>query len=159
MSDFFHRASTKISNASGKASAFIISVLVVIIWAAVGPIFDYSDTWQLVINTGTTVVTFLMVFLIQNTQNRDSKSIHLKLDELIRTQKNASNAFMDLDGRTDQELIELEEHFATMSRRVTGEKLERQKKAGGYKHHLFKKNRDGSDIDGDGLKDPLKKKK
>lgn len=159
MSDFFHKASTKISNASGKASAFIISVLVVIIWAAVGPIFDYSDTWQLVINTGTTVVTFLMVFLIQNTQNRDSKSIHLKLDELIRTQKNASNAFMDLDGRTDQELVELEEHFATMSRRVTGEKLERQQKANNYKHHLFKKNRGDSDVDGDGLKDTSKSKK
>jgi len=158
MSDFFHRVSTKISNASGKASAFIISVLVVVIWAAVGPIFDYSDTWQLVINTSTTVITFLMVFLIQNTQNRDSKSIHLKLDELIRTQKNASNAFMDLDNRSDQELVELEEHFATMSRRVTGEKLEReQKKANNYKHHLFKKNREGAGIDGDGLKDQPKK--
>lgn len=159
MSDIFHRASTKISNASGKASAFIISVLVIVIWAAVGPIFNYSDTWQLVINTGTTVVTFLMVFLIQNTQNRDSKSIHLKLDELIRTQKNASNAFMDLDNRTDQELVELEEHFAIMSSKVTGEKLQRQKKTGNdYKYHLFKKNRTGADKDGDGVKDPVKKK-
>ncbi len=139
MSDIFHRASNKISNASGKASAFILSVVVVVVWAAVGPIFDYSDTWQLVINTGTTVITFLMVFLIQNTQNRDSKSIHLKLDELIRTQKNASNAFLDLDTRTDEEIDELAEHFAVMSRRVTGEKLERQEKA---KLHLFKREKD-----------------
>jgi low affinity Fe/Cu permease len=140
MSDFFHRISTKISNATGKASAFILSVLVIVIWAAVGPIFDYSDTWQLVINTGTTVITFLMVFLIQNTQNRDSKSLHLKLDELIRTQKNASNAFMDLDVRTDEELDKLAEHFAIMSSKVTGEKLQREEKRA-YKHHLFKKNR------------------
>lgn len=155
MSDFFHRASTKISNASGKASAFVISVLVVVVWAALGPVFNYSDTWQLVINTSTTVVTFLMVFLIQNTQNRDSKSLHLKLDELIRTQKNASNAFMDLDNRTDEELVELEQHFAIMSRRVTGEKLERQQRsANKYKHHLFKKNRD---LDGDGVKDKVVK--
>lgn len=160
MSDFFHRISTKISNATGKASAFILSVLVVIIWAAVGPIFDYSDTWQLVINTSTTVITFLMVFLIQNTQNRDSKSIHLKLDELIRTQKNASNAFMDLDSRTDQELLELEEHFSIMSSKVTGEKLERQKKKEANEHrlHLFKKSKDSSsDKDGDGVKEPIKK--
>lgn len=160
MSDFFHKVSVKISNATGKASTFCIAVLIIVIWGSVGPIFNYSDTWQLMINTSTTIVTFLMVFLIQNTQNRDSKSLHLKLDELIRTQKNASNAFMDLDGRTDQELVELEEHFATMSRRVTGEKLEReQKKANNYKHHLFKKNREDADIDGDGLKDTAKEKK
>lgn len=164
MSDFFHKASTKISNATGKASAFVISVLVVLAWAASGPIFNYSDTWQLVINTGTTVITFLMVFLIQNTQNRDSKSIHLKLDELIRAQKNASNAFMDLDSRSDQELIELEEHFAIMSSRVTGEKLERMKKLSGNNHRLniFKRDKNklqGEDRDGDGLKDPQKKKK
>jgi len=160
MSDFFHKASTKISNASGKASAFVLSVLIIVIWAAVGPIFDYSDTWQLVINTGTTVITFLMVFLIQNTQNRDSKSIHLKLDELIRTQKNASNAFMDLDNRTDQELVELEEHFAIMSSKVTGEKLQRQQKKEANEHrlHLFKREKkDGSDKDGDGVKDSVKK--
>lgn len=138
MSDVFHKISVKISNATGKASTFCIAVLVIVIWASVGPIFSYSDTWQLIINTSTTIVTFLMVFLIQNTQNRDSKSIHLKLDELIRTQKNASNAFLNLDTRTDQEIDELAEHFAMMSRKVTGEKIERQKKA---EHHLFKKNR------------------
>ncbi len=160
MSEFFHKISTKISNASGKASAFILSVMVVVIWAAVGPIFNYSDTWQLVINTSTTVITFLMVFLIQNTQNRDSKSIHLKLDELIRAQKNASNAFMDLDSRTDQELVELEEHFAIMSSKVTGEKLERQQKreANEHKLHIFNKSKKmGIDKDGDGVKDSAKK--
>ncbi|HRV75901.1 MAG: low affinity iron permease family protein [Candidatus Nomurabacteria bacterium] len=161
MSDFFHKVSTKISNATGKASAFILSVLVVLIWASVGPLFNYSDTWQLVINTGTTVVTFLMVFLIQNTQNRDSKSIHLKLDELIRTQKNASNAFMDLDSRTDQELVELEEHFAIMSSKVTGEKLERlqKKEVNEHRLHIFKKDKSKiKDRDGDGLQDPVRKK-
>lgn len=160
MSDFFHRISTKISIASGKASAFILSVLVVIVWAAVGPIFNYSDTWQLVINTGTTVVTFLMVFLIQNTQNRDSKSIHLKLDELIRTQKNASNAFMDLDSRSDQELVELEEHFAIMSSKVTGEKLQREQNQSVNEHKLniFKRDKkSGKDSDGDGVKNSIKR--
>ena len=137
MSDFFRRASVKVSNATGKATTFIIAILVVIIWAATGPIFDYSDTWQLIINTGTTVVTFLMVFLIQNTQNRDSKSIHLKLDELIRTQKYASNAFLDLDGRTDEELAELAEHFSKMSEKVIGVKNERKKKKEG-RLHIFK---------------------
>lgn len=159
MSDFFHRVSAKISNATGKASAFILSVLVVVIWAATGPLFDYSDTWQLVINTGTTVITFLMVFLIQNTQNRDSKSIHLKLDELIRTQKNASNAFMDLDSRSDQELVQLEEHFAIMSSKVTGEKLERiqNKTANERKLHIFKRDKsEVKDKDGDGVKESTK---
>jgi len=125
MSDFFRRASVKVSNATGKASTFIIAVLIIIFWAFTGPIFDYSDTWQLIINTGTTIVTFLMVFLIQNTQNRDSKSLHLKLDELIRAQKQASNIFLDLDGKTDQELDDLAEHFAIISRRISGERQER----------------------------------
>lgn len=138
MSDIFHRASAKISNATGKASAFIASVLIVIVWAGLGPIFGYSDTWQLVINTGTTIITFLMVFLIQNTQNRDSKSLHLKLDELIRAQKNASNAFLDLDNKTDEELDELQNHFAEMSKRVIGEKNERKQEQTHRRYLIFK---------------------
>jgi low affinity Fe/Cu permease len=126
MSNLFRKISVKVSNATGKASTFIIAICIVLIWASSGPIFNYSDTWQLIINTGTTIVTFLMVFLIQNTQNRDSKSLHLKLDELIRTQKAASNAFLDLDTKTDDELDELAAHFAVISSRVSSVKRERE---------------------------------
>jgi low affinity Fe/Cu permease len=128
MSNLFRRISVKVSNATGKASTFVIAICIVIIWGSTGPIFDYSDTWQLIINTGTTIVTFLMVFLIQNTQNRDSKSLHLKLDELIRAQKAASNAFLDLDIKTDEELDELAAHFALISSRVSSVKKEREEK-------------------------------
>ena len=87
MNDLFHKIAQKTSNAVGSAWAFSLAVMIIIVWAASGPIFGFSDTWQLVINTGTTIITFLMVFLIQNTQNRDAKVIHLKLDELIRVTK------------------------------------------------------------------------
>ena len=83
MNDLFHKVANKVSAVAGSSWAFITAVLIIIIWAFTGPIFHYSDTWQLVINTGTTIITFLMVFLIQNTQNRDAKAVHLKLDELI----------------------------------------------------------------------------
>lgn len=88
----------------------MLAVLVVILWATTGPLFDFSDTWQLVINTGTTIVTFLMVFLIQNTQNRDSKAMQLKLDELIRA-TTARNAFVNLEDLTDEELAQLNVEF------------------------------------------------
>lgn len=110
MQDFFRRISTRVSNAAGKASAFLAAFLVVLVWVATGPYFNFSDTWQLVINTGTTIVTFLMVFLIQNTQNRDSKAMQLKLDELIRSSK-ARNSFVDLEDLTDEELKELDSEF------------------------------------------------
>jgi len=104
MKPIFRKISAKISNAAGTAYAFIFAFLIVILWATSGPLFDFSDTWQLVINTGTTIVTFLMVFLIQNTQNRDSKAVHLKLDELIRATK-ARDAFVDLEDLSDDELV------------------------------------------------------
>src|SRR5438093_5183318 len=85
----------------GSSWAFSGALLVIIVWAATGPIFGFSDTWQLVINTGTTIITFLMVFLIQNTQNRDAKALHLKLDELIRSKKGARNKLVDLEDCTD----------------------------------------------------------
>ncbi len=88
----------------GTAWSFVIALSVIVIWAATGHIFHYSDTWQLIINTGTTIVTFLMVFLIQNTQNRDSKAVHLKLDELIRAIGGARNHLVDLDRLSDNEL-------------------------------------------------------
>jgi len=103
-----HRYFTKIARATtahaGSPLAFILSLLIIIIWGITGPLFDYSDTWQLVINTGTTIVTFLIVFLIQNTQNRASKALHLKLDEIIYAQQRASNKFINIEGMDDEEL-------------------------------------------------------
>lgn len=110
MKNVFRTISNRVSVAAGSASAFMGAVLVVAVWASTGPIFNFSDTWQLVINTGTTIITFLMVFLIQNTQNRDSKAMQLKLDELIRATK-ARDAFVDLEELSDEELAELDREF------------------------------------------------
>jgi low affinity Fe/Cu permease len=96
---------------AGRPSAFIFAVLVIVGWAVTGPMFHYSDTWQLVINTSTTIVTFLMVFLIQNTQNRDSQAIHVKLDELIRAKKGARNSLLNLEELSDEELEQLRISF------------------------------------------------
>ena len=102
----------------GSASAFTGAVLVIVVWLLTGPTFHFSDTWQLIINTATTVITFLMVFLIQNTQNRDSKAIHLKLDEVIRALKGARNQLVDLEDLSDQELKKLEEQFRRLGRKA-----------------------------------------
>ncbi|MFT3731070.1 MAG: low affinity iron permease family protein [Hyphomicrobium sp.] len=96
----------------GSASAFVVATLSVIIWAATGPLFHYSDSWQLVVNTGTTLVTFLAVFLIQHSQNRDGKAIQLKLDELIRSTESARNMLIDLENCTDEEMEQLQKEFA-----------------------------------------------
>src|SRR5215475_89099 len=101
---FFDQMATKVTKASGKPAAFIIACLLIVVWAITGPIFHYSDTWQLVINTGTTIITFLMVFLIQNTQNRDTEALQIKLDELIRAVEQANNAMLDLEELDDREL-------------------------------------------------------
>jgi len=111
MNELFHKFSHRISEVVGSPWSFIVAVSIIIIWAITGPLFQYSDTWQLSINTGTTIVTFLMVFLIQNTQNRDAKAIHLKLDELIRAADKARNNLVDLEDLTDEELNQLEEEF------------------------------------------------
>ena len=111
MDDLFRRFSHSIAELVGRSSAFIAAMAIVVGWAATGPLFHFSDTWQLVINTSTTIVTFLMVFLIQNTQNRDSHAIHLKLDELIRANKNARNALLGLESMTDAELAGLQHEF------------------------------------------------
>jgi low affinity Fe/Cu permease len=95
----------------GSPIAFFVGLFVVVIWSITGPLFHYSDTWQLVINTGTTIVTFLMVFLIQSTQNRDAKAMHLKLDELIRAVTSARNKLVDLENCTDDEIARLEQEF------------------------------------------------
>jgi low affinity Fe/Cu permease len=111
MNEFFRRFSHAASNAVGSSWAFLIAVIVIATWAVSGPIFNFSDTWQLIINTGTTIVTFLMVFLIQNTQNRDAKAIHLKLDELLKAVEGARNNLIDLEDMADEELEELQQEF------------------------------------------------
>ena len=111
MQEQFRKFSQKTSDVVGSPWAFIIAVVIILVWALTGPIFSFSDTWQLIINTGTTIVTFLMVFLIQNTQNRDAKAIHLKLDELIRSAEKARNNMVDLEDMSDEELAQLEEEF------------------------------------------------
>src|SRR5207248_9562897 len=107
---FAHRSSVML----GSAWAFSGAVLVILVWIVTGPTFHFSDTWQLIINTATTVVTFLMVFLIQNTQNRDAKAMHLKLDELIRAIQGARNRLVDLEKLSDDELKRLEEQFTRL---------------------------------------------
>ena len=118
----FNEAFRKMASASaaavGSKWAFLLSILIVVVWACTGPIFHYSDTWQLVINTGTTIVTFLMVFLIQNTQNRDAKAIHLKLDELIRGVKGARTHLVNLEEFSDDELERLQKQFAHLQTRA-----------------------------------------
>jgi low affinity Fe/Cu permease len=104
----FARASSAVL---GSAWAFIGAIFIIVVWGLTGPAFHFSDTWQLIINTGTTIVTFLMVFLIQNTQNRDAKAVHLKLDELIRAVQGARNRLVDLEKLSDEELKTLEEQF------------------------------------------------
>ena len=110
----FRRFAQSVAMAVGKSWAFTLACGVVLVWAMTGPLFHFSDTWQLVINTGTTIVTFLMVFLIQATQNKDSKAVQLKLDELIRAQKTARNVFADLENATDEELKEFAEEFKAL---------------------------------------------
>jgi low affinity Fe/Cu permease len=99
----------------GRASTFMLACVVIIVWAVTGPVFGYSDTWQLIINTGTTIVTFLMVFLMQNTQNRDTASIQLKLDELIRANENARNAMLSLEDMTEEQLKRIKATFANLA--------------------------------------------
>jgi low affinity Fe/Cu permease len=111
VSDAFRCFAQRASTILGSAWAFCGAVLVIVVWLVTGPTFHFSDTWQLIINTATTVITFLMVFLIQNTQNRDAKAMHLKLDELIRAVKGARNQLVDLEELSDDDLKKLEEQF------------------------------------------------
>lgn len=104
------------SRATGRPVTFVLAVLVVVVWAVTGPLFDWSDTWQLVINTGTTVVTFLMVFLIQNTQNRDAEAVQVKLDELIRATKGAHNRLLDLEELEQEDLEAIHRDYEELAR-------------------------------------------
>src|SRR5690242_8243865 len=113
----FSDIARQISSVLGTPVAFAAACAVVIVWAISGPIFAYSDTWQLVINTGTTIVTFLMVFLVQNTQNRDARALHLKMDELLRSVKDARNMLINLESCSDEELERIERQFQALKRR------------------------------------------
>jgi low affinity Fe/Cu permease len=111
MRDSFHSFASRVSTVLGTPGAFLLALCTILAWVFTGPIFHFSDTWQLVINTGTTIITFLMVFLIQNTQTRDAKALHLKLDELIRSHHRARNELIELEGLSEQELERLHAEF------------------------------------------------
>lgn len=118
VSDAFRVFARHSSMILGSAWAFAGAVLVIAVWLLTGPTFHFSDTWQLIINTATTIITFLMVFLIQNTQNRDAKAVHLKLDEMIRALKGARNQLVDLEDLSDEELKKLEEQFQRLRKKA-----------------------------------------
>jgi low affinity Fe/Cu permease len=110
----FSRFAQALSKWSGSPTTFLVAVLLICIWAFTGPLFHYNDTWQLIINTSTTIITFLMVFLIQNTQNRDTDQLHIKIDELLRVTKDAQNAVLSLDNLDQKELHELRKKYKAM---------------------------------------------
>ena len=112
----FERFAAYITRAAGSTPAFIMALLLVVVWGATGPIFHYSETWQLVINTGTTIITFLMVFLIQKTQNKDSLAIQLKLNELIAAHEFASNRLVNVEGMTEEELKVIQKYYTQLSK-------------------------------------------
>lgn len=118
MNDVFHKVAQRTSVIVGSPIAFFAAIIIVTTWAFSGPYFGYSDTWQLVINTGTTILTFLIIFLVQNTQNRDAKAIHLKLDELIRSIKTARNQLLDVEDMSDADLLTLHNEFLALRQKT-----------------------------------------
>lgn len=114
-SSAFERFATNVSKAAGSTTAFIGAFLIVVAWAVSGPIFDYSETWQLVINTGTTIITFLMVFLIQKAQNKDSLAIQLKLNELVASNEYSSNSLVDIESMTEEEMMIVQKYYHRLS--------------------------------------------
>jgi low affinity Fe/Cu permease len=108
------QASAAVTQWAGSTNAFACAGAVIVVWAALGPVFGYSDTWQLVINTGTTIVTFLMVFLIQRSQNKDALAIHLKLNELVAALEGASNRLIDVEALSERDLVTLQRHFSAL---------------------------------------------
>jgi low affinity Fe/Cu permease len=125
MNDLFRRLAHATSERVGSPSTFFLAVGTIVVWGATGPYFGFSDTWQLIINTGTTIVTFLMVFLIQNTQNRDAIAMHLKLDELLRGVKGARTSLVDLEDLTDEEIEALQHEFRALHERYAEESQRR----------------------------------
>ncbi|MEO5562188.1 MAG: low affinity iron permease family protein [Chitinophagaceae bacterium] len=114
-SAYFEKFSAKVTKATGSPAAFMIAFVVIIVWAALGPVFNYSDTWQLVINTGTTIITFLMVFVIQQSQNKDTVALQIKLNELIAASPTASNRLIDVEDLTSEELQTLKKFYIKLS--------------------------------------------
>lgn len=137
VNESFRKFATKISSAAGNPWAFIIALLIIITWGTTGPIFGFSNTWQLFINTGTTIVTLLMVFLIQNTQNRDSKAIHLKLDELLKGSKRASNKLVNIEEDSDAVLEELHDQFRKLQAKYVGKTVDTKSKKTGRLVKIF----------------------
>ena len=119
MTDVFSVFARSTSSVLGSAWVFAAALLIIVIWAITGPAFHFSDTWQLIINTGTTIVTFLMVFLIQNTQNRDAKAVHLKLDEIIHSLSRARNHLVDLEKMSEEDLEKLQDEFSRVREKAT----------------------------------------
>ncbi len=115
MNEHFRKIAAKISLVVGTPWAFVLAIVIILAWFLSGPLFGFSDTWQLIINTGTTIITFLMVFLIQNTQNRDAKAIHLKLDELIKSTRSANNQMLNVEDVPDEELERLHQEFKSFN--------------------------------------------
>jgi low affinity Fe/Cu permease len=120
-SEAFNHFAKATAHQAGQPRAFVIAVSLIVIWAATGPVFGYNDSWQLIINTGTTIITFLMVFLIQSTQNRDTVAMQLKLDELIRAMTGARDQLIDIEDLTEEELEQLRARFARLAGRGQGE--------------------------------------
>lgn len=118
---FFDHFASRVTKVTGRPAAFFTALIIVIIWAVTGPIFKYSDTWQLVINTGTTIITFLMVFVIQQSQNKDTIALHLKLNELIAATKTASNRLIDSEDLTEEELTTLKDFYIKLSQMAAKE--------------------------------------
>jgi len=126
MKGIFHRFAQTVAHYVGTPAAFVIATAAVLVWAICGPIFGFSDTWQLTINTATTIITFLVVFLIQETQNRDAQAMHLKLDELIHAIKGARNRLVDLEDASEEEIEELKKEFARLHHEVEAAQKRRQ---------------------------------
>ncbi len=118
MNEIFHRIAHRISEIMGSSVTFMLALVLVLVWGLLGPPFEYSDSWQLAINTTTTILTFLMVFLIQNTQNRDSKALHLKLDELIRGSRGARDTMVDAEDLSEEEMDKYQKEFVKLQRKA-----------------------------------------
>jgi low affinity Fe/Cu permease len=136
---WFSRFASSTAQVVGHPYMFLLAVVVLVIWAASGPFFHFSDTWQLIINTGTTIITFLVVFLIQNTQNRDAKALHLKLDELIRSHHPANDDLIDIQKLSDEELDELEQRYERIRKECEARRAASKSSAAADANKIVKK--------------------
>lgn len=125
--NLFTRFAQATAAITGNAWTFVTAVTIIIVWACLGPVFGFSNTWQLVVNTGTTIITFLMVFLIQNTQNRDTYALQLKLDELIRSNEKAHNALMDIEELDEKELCRIRDYYEDLAKKARKDPAENKK--------------------------------